>query len=154
MNRKVTTIIILVVFVLSLVIVSIIGTVGLDWSQNIIATEIYAADSNGNRLPLIDVGGKQMAQIEVELEALSNTYVFYYVIVPDKADNKRVEFVYPGMEDYISVTGSGGSAIITFKQGVVPEEGFTVTVKCLDGSEKSVAISFIKKQVDEGGTDL
>lgn len=155
MNRKVATIIILAVFVISLVVVSVIGTVGLDWSQNIIATEVYITDEFGSRLPTVDVNGRQMAQIEVELGPMQDTFTFYYTVLPDKADNKSVEFVIPeDMRSVISIVGSGGSAVINFLDGRMPENGFIVTVRCLDGSEKFVTVSFISKQVDSGETDI
>lgn len=153
MNRKIATIIILVVFVTALVVISIIGTVGLDWSQNIIVTEIYITDKDGVRLEKDEDLG--MVTIEIELPELENTYTFNYVIVPDKADLKDVEFVLENTyKDRISIVGSGGSAIITFIDGSVPEEGFVVTIRALDGSEETCSIAFTKKQVDSGETDI
>ncbi len=160
MNRKVATLIILVVFIISLVVISIIGTVQLDWSQNIIVTEIYISDVNGNRVETTDINGTEMAQIEVELEPLENTFVFYYTIVPNKADNKKVEFIYDTPIDettgkpYISIVGSGGSAVITFNNQSILDSGFVVIIRCQDGSEKYTSVVFVRKQVTSGETDL
>ncbi|MEG1528658.1 MAG: hypothetical protein RR248_03790 [Clostridia bacterium] len=151
MNRKLIIVIVLVVFCLSIIVVSVFGIMADYFPENVTATDIYFTDINGKKLELNE---EDKLVIEVELDA-SSTYLLYWIVSPENVTSHDVNIIIPSSyNDIVSVSQAGeGMAIVTFLKGKVPEGGVPITIKCADGSEKSATIMLAPKTPGGGTID-
>ena len=138
MNRKVVIIVVLVECILAVLLISFFGQAIFNNIRNVPANEVYFVNQDGVKI--------EEEAIEVELSDSKLSYQLYWKIEPEKVTDKSVEFI-SSKPDFVTVSKTG---LVTF----YVETDVSITIRTLDGSNKSDTIVLVPKRNTSGEVEI
>ena len=138
MNRKVVIIVVLVECILAVLLISFFGQAIFNNINNVPANEVYFVNQDGVKI--------EEKTIEVELSDSKLSYQLYWKIEPEKVTDKSVEFI-SSKPDFVTVSKTG---LVTF----YVETDVSITIRTLDGSNKSDTIVLVPKRNTSGEVEI
>lgn len=138
MNRKVVIIVVLVECILAVLLISFFGQAIFNNIRNVPSNEVYFVNQDGVKI--------EEEAIEVELSDSKLSYQLYWKIEPEKVTDKSVEFI-SSKPDFVTVSKTG---LVTF----YVETDVSITIRTLDGSNKSDTIVLVPKRNTSGEVEI
>lgn len=128
MNKKVVIIVVIIECIAAILLVSFWGKMIEALNPVVVPTEVYFVDDAGNKI-------QNNAVIHLQLTDSNRDYQLRWVVKPDNATEKGVEFIFgsENAEDNAVISNSGRVTFFT-------DNAVTVIIRTKDGAQKASII--------------
>ena len=137
MSKKIVILVVLIECIFAVFLISFFGQALYNTDRNVACGEVYFVTESGEKL-------EDKAQIEVVFNDSNISYQLYWEVMPETATNKQVNFIWNN-EDY-EISADGLVTLLAEYPSVLQ-----ITIKTIDGSNKSAVITLFPKRDYVGG---
>ena len=137
MNKKIVMIVVVVECILAVFLISFFGQAIYNTERNVACGEVYFVTESGEKI-------EDNQQIEVEFSDSNLSFQLRWKVLPEKATNKEVQFIWQN-DDYV-ISATGLVTLLADNPSVLQ-----ISIKTMDGTNKSAVIMLVPKRNTSGG---